>query len=236
MDLPLQAKLLRVLQEREVDRVGGKEPVSIDVRVLATTNRNLEETVREGKFRADLYYRLNVIPLTLPPLRERRSDIKLLTEHFMRQFLGERAPTLPAPVTEALMSHSWPGNVRELQNAVQRAAILSGGAVPRESDFLLSMNPATQLDTFRNDQSAPLPRLHEAVERTVEASGHSGDAALRIRSGVTVAEMEKTLILETLRTTDNNRTEAARLLDISIRTLRNKLHEYRAAGVVIEGD
>jgi DNA-binding NtrC family response regulator len=98
------------------------------------------------------------------------------------------------------------------------------------------MNPATQLDTFRNDQSAPLPRLHEAVERTVEASGHSGDAALRIRSGVTVAEMEKTLILETLRTTDNNRTEAARLLDISIRTLRNKLHEYRAAGVVIEGD
>lgn len=236
MDLPLQAKLLRVLQEREVDRVGGKEPVSIDVRVLATTNRNLEETVREGKFRADLYYRLNVIPLTLPPLRERRSDIKLLTEHFMRQFLGERAPTLPGPVTEALMSHSWPGNVRELQNAVQRAAILSGGAIPRESDFLLSMNPATQLETFRSEQTTPAPRLHDAVERSVEASEGSSESALRIRSGITVAEMEKTLILETLRTTDNNRTEAARLLGISIRTLRNKLHEYRAAGIVIEGD
>lgn len=236
MDLPLQAKLLRVLQEREVDRVGGKEPVSIDVRVLATTNRNLEETVREGKFRADLYYRLNVIPLTLPPLRERRSDIKLLTEHFMRQFLGERAPALPLSVTEALMSHAWPGNVRELQNAVQRAAILSGGATPREADFLLSMNPATQLETFRSEQSAPLPRLAESVERSVEAAADSGEGSLRIRSGITVAEMEKSLILETLRTTDNNRTEAARLLGISIRTLRNKLHEYRAAGVVIEGD
>lgn len=236
MDLPLQAKLLRVLQEREVDRVGGKEPVSIDVRVLATTNRNLEESVREGKFRADLYYRLNVIPLTLPPLRERRSDIKLLTEHFMRQFLGERAPALPEVVTEALMGHSWPGNVRELQNAVQRAAILSRGATPREADFLLSMNPTTQLDTLRSEHTLATPRLHEAVVRTVEAPRDEGDGALRIRSGITVAEMERTLILETLRTTDNNRTEAARLLGISIRTLRNKLHEYRAAGIAIEGD
>jgi DNA-binding NtrC family response regulator len=236
MDLPLQAKLLRVLQEREVDRVGGKEPVSIDVRVLATTNRNLEDSVREGKFRADLYYRLNVIPLTLPPLRERRSDIKLLTEHFMRQFLGDRAPGLPAEVSEALMSHSWPGNVRELQNAVQRAAILSRGATPREADFLLSMNPSTQLDALRSEAARPAaPRLHDVVERSVEAAG-SGDGDLRIRSGLTVAEMEKTLILETLRSTDNNRTEAARLLGISIRTLRNKLHEYRADGVPIEGD
>ena len=234
MDLALQAKLLRVLQEREVDRVGGKDPVSIDVRVLATTNRNLEDTVREGKFRADLFYRLNVIPVTLPPLRERRSDIKLLTEHFMRQYLGEKAPTLPQEVLEALMSHRWPGNIRELQNAVQRAAILSQGKTPREADFLLSMNPQDHLDAIRG-QVAPamtLSPLRASIEKIIEPSsprfvGDAVDSSLTIRSGTTVQEMEKALILETLRATGENRTEAAKLLGISIRTLRNKLHEYR---------
>jgi two-component system response regulator FlrC len=233
MDVALQAKLLRVLQEREVDRVGGKEPVSIDVRVLATTNRNLEDSVREGKFRADLYYRLNVIPLTLPPLRERRSDVKLLTEYFMRQYLGDNAPSLPAEVLEALMSHSWPGNIRELQNAVQRAAILSRGGTPRESDFLLSMNPATQLESFKSDAPARAP-LTNMIERSVDDSHAQASDSLTIRSGTTVQEMEKALILETLRATSNNRTEAAKLLGISIRTLRNKLHEYRGEGIIVE--
>jgi len=245
MELGLQAKLLRVLQEREVDRVGGKDPISIDVRVLATTNRNLEDSVREGKFRADLYYRLNVIPLTLPPLRERKSDIKVLTEFFMRQFLGDNAPRLSDPVLEALLNHPWPGNIRELQNAVQRAAILSAGAAPRQSDFLLSMNPSDQLDMLRDARSAtpsvttPMlgaqpPRLADSVECIRESSLTSEDSALVIRSGTTVQDMEKALILETLRANNNNRTEAAKLLGISIRTLRNKLHDYRQEGIVID--
>ena len=245
MELALQAKLLRVLQEREVDRVGGKDPISIDVRVLATTNRNLEDNVREGKFRADLYYRLNVIPLTLPPLRERKSDIKLLTEYFMRQFLGENAPRLSDEVLDALMNHPWPGNIRELQNAVQRAAILSAGAAPRQSDFLLSMNPSTQLEMLREDRpvlsnglSSPATsqpaRLADSVECIRDANPISEDGSLVIRSGTTVQDMEKALILETLRANNNNRTEAAKLLGISIRTLRNKLHDYRQEGVVID--
>lgn len=226
MDLALQAKLLRVLQEREVDRVGGKDPVQIDVRVLATTNRNLEETVREGKFRADLYYRLNVIPVTLPPLRERKNDIKLLTEHFMRQYLGEKAPTLPIEVLDCLMNHPWPGNIRELQNAVQRAAILSQGQTPRQGDFLLSMNPQTQIESLRENLAGVSPLEARVEKETIQAES-TDYSSMGIRSGMTVQEMEKALIFETLRSTGNNRTEAAKLLGISIRTLRNKLHEYR---------
>jgi two-component system response regulator FlrC len=237
MDLALQAKLLRVLQEREVDRVGGKDPVQIDVRVLATTNRDLEEHVKSGKFRADLYYRLNVIPVTLPALRQRASDIKLLTEHFMRQFLGDKAPTLPSEVINSLIAHPWPGNVRELQNAVQRAAILSQGKTPREGDFLLSTAPQAQLDLIQG-QGASHRSIHSMVEKEVIPMSDVSSAgdSMQIRSGLTVQQMEKALILETLRATDNNRTEAAKLLGISIRTLRNKLHEYRGQGEGIEDE
>jgi two-component system response regulator FlrC len=219
MELALQAKLLRVLQEREVDRVGGASPIAIDVRVIATTNRNLEEMAQLGSFRADLYYRLNVIPLTLPPLRQRKSDIRILIEHFMRQYLGENAPTLPADVITALEEYPWPGNIRELQNAVERAAILSRGGTPRTSDFLL--HGVGLRSSIRCDQENIITEVPGA-----EGSMQTGDT-MQIRSGLTVQEMERSLILETLKATENNRTQAAKLLGISIRTLRNKLHEYK---------
>jgi len=207
MDLLLQAKLLRVLQEREVDRVGGSEPIAIDVRVITTTNRNLEQMVRDNQFRADLYYRLNVIPLTLPPLRERKDDIEPLLEFFMRKYLGEKAPPVPAEALDALREYRWPGNIRELQNAVERAAILSCGNTPSKEHFLLGAGDLS------------MNRLESRV--TVERSEE-----LRIESGMTVHEVEKNLIMETLRTTSQNRTRAADLLGISVRTLRNKLQVY----------
>jgi two-component system response regulator FlrC len=213
MDLALQAKLLRVLQEREIDRVGGREPVSVDVRIVATTNRNLADAVEKEKFRADLYYRLNVIPLTLPPLRDRKADIKILAEHFMRQYLGPQFPELTADVLCELQEHKWPGNIRELQNSVQRAAILARGAALSKEDLLLNKNDSPKA-------------LHLRIEKEIFPEGE-----FTIRSGVTVQEMERNLILETLRSNNNNRTKAAQLLGISIRTLRNKLHEYREQGV-----
>lgn len=232
MELALQAKLLRVLQEREVDRVGGKDPVAVDVRVLATTNRDLEEMVNNGKFRADLYYRLNVIPLTLPALRHRKGDVRLLAEHFMARTLGKEAPELPADVLMALESYTWPGNVRELQNAVERAAILAQGGVPRKSDFMLGAGSGASAGGAARPSLASQIEV-ERVATTMGSAVASGSEALMIRSGMTVAEMEKALILETLRCTGYNRTQASKLLGISIRTLRNKLHEYRAAGAEV---
>jgi DNA-binding NtrC family response regulator len=218
MDIVLQAKLLRVLQEREVDRVGGREPISIDVRVLATTNRNLEIMVNQGRFRADLYYRLNVIPLTLPPLRQRVGDVKLLVEHFMNHYLGGDTPMIPESVQTALEHYPWPGNIRELQNAVERAAILSKGQTPRKEDFLLGLSAETG--------SPHAAAVQSSVEISVPERQSEG-ALGRIEAGMTVHEVEKRLIIETLRSTNNNRTQAAKLLGISIRTLRNKLNEYQ---------
>lgn len=238
MDLQLQAKLLRVLQEREVDRVGGSAPIAIDVRVVATTNRNLEQEVQAGRFRADLYYRLNVIPLTLPPLRQRIGDIRLLAHHFIRQFVGHDME-IPIEVMRALEHYSWPGNIRELQNAIERGAILCRGGTPKESDFLLGIDGSTtlnsQIEVIRpnsSDDSTHVPRSDQddtASERSIE-SGEVASQFKYIRSGLTVAEMEKTLIIETLKDCQNNRTQAAKMLGISIRTLRNKLSEYRGSG------
>jgi transcriptional regulator with PAS, ATPase and Fis domain len=224
MELGLQAKLLRVLQEREVDRVGGKNPIGIDVRVVATTNRNLEEMSRRGDFRSDLYYRLNVIPITLPALRQRQGDVRLLTEHFLRKFLGDSMTSLPDKVWNSLVNYPWPGNVRELQNAVERAAILSRGRTPAKEDFLLAGEG-----------------LHQVVERAEVITSASNTSTvstselrperLVITPGMTVEEVERALILETLSSTNDNRTLAAKSLGISIRTLRNKLNEYKIQGL-----
>lgn len=252
MELQLQAKLLRVLQEREVDRVGGSSPIPIDVRVVATTNRNLDEEVRAGRFRADLFYRLNVIPLTLPSLRSRKSDIRLLAHHFIKQFLGTDLE-ITTDVMESLERYPWPGNIRELQNAIERGAILCGGKPPKESDFLLGTNGSAtlnqQIEIIREQpkpESTPITQDVSDVQSGVKDEMSSTDKSdvetqfivnqnkeispVAIRSGLTVHQVEKALIIETLKECRENRTQAAKLLGISVRTLRNKLAEYRVEG------
>lgn len=198
MSLGLQAKLLRVLQEREVDRLGSRQPVHVDVRVIATTNRNLAQEVQAGRFREDVYYRLSVMPFTIPPLRERPEDIQLLAEYFANRSLRRnRRP--PCGITEEAMSHlktrPWRGNVRELENVIERGVLLAG-------------NGPLTVEHFQFEE----PML--AANPTSAPSG-------------TIWEMERELILKTLERHDGNRTHAARTLGISIRTLRNKLREYR---------
>jgi DNA-binding NtrC family response regulator len=201
----LQAKLLRVLQEKEVDRIGGKDPVEIDVRVIATTNRDLQSLVREGAFREDLYYRLNVVRLTIPPLRDRSADIPLLVDLFCRRY-GRDSESggiiISADGMKKLARYQWPGNVRELENTVQRAAALCSGSVIQADDLPLS------------DPGEP------ATSQSVKPG------ELGLSGGLTMREMERQLICRTLEDTGGNRTRAARSLGISLRTLRNKLNEF----------
>ncbi len=199
MDQGLQAKLLRVLQEWEIDRVGGTQPVPVDVRVVATTNRNLRQMVVSGEFRRDLYYRLNVVPITVPPLRERKGDVDLLVDHFLARF-SDGSKTIEPSAREFLRQQSWPGNVRELENLLERAALLSREMVLRVGNFAI-------------EEKSELGRAHDLT-----------------LAGLTVREVEKRLIIDTLHYTNNNRSHAARMLGISIRTLRNKLAEYRTRG------
>ncbi len=202
----LQAKLLRVLQEREVDRVGGKEPIRIDVRVIATTNRDLTSLVRAGAFREDLYYRLNVIRLTIPPLRERGGDIPLLVDFFCKRYgreFGKDGIRCGPAALERLCAHSWPGNVRELENSIQRAVALSLGPEVTVEDLLLGPASAAVGGDRTATSESDLPG-----------------------SGTTMREMERQLICRTLEKTGGNRTHAAKVLGISLRTLRNKLNEF----------
>jgi len=202
MPLTLQAKLLRVLQEREIDRVGGTQPVQIDTRVITISNVKLEKAVAEGKFREDLYYRINVVPLTIPPLRERRGDILLLARYFLDKYNSMNQRKLTRISEEALsllLTHDWKGNVRELENSIERAVLIGSGAVVLPEHLILGK-----------------------VEDAFKPALPSG-----VKVGTTVREMEKELIVKTLKEVSENRTRAAQLLGISIRTLRNKLREYK---------
>jgi DNA-binding NtrC family response regulator len=222
MDVRLQSKLLRALQERVIDRVGGSRPVPVNIRVLATSNRNLADAVREGKFREDLLYRLNVVNLKIPPLRERPADVLELAQHFVKKYTqanGLSLRPLSADARRALVVNRWPGNVRELENTIHRAVLLACG-------------PEIDLDAIRAPDGE---RFDESAGRA-PAVAHAALAAeqvTRVLVGRTVADVERDLILETLRHCLGNRTHAANILGISIRTLRNKLNEYAGDGVAI---
>jgi len=200
MALPLQAKLLRALQEREVVRVGSNHSISVEARVIAISNRKMKEAVASGNFREDLYYRLNVIPLTIPPLRERKNDIPLLAETFLKRFStqnGKKIDRISEEAMDLLMHQDWPGNVRELENTIERGVLIGSGENLLPEDLILDAGP---------------PDISATVSPT---------------AGITVREMEKQLITNTLQSVNDNRTHAAKMLGISIRTLRNKLNEYK---------
>jgi two-component system, response regulator FlrC len=199
ISMGLQAKLLRVLQEKQIDRVGSKAPIAVDFRVISTTNRDIDDDIREGRFRKDLYFRLNVIPIKVPPLRARRDDIIPLASHFIAKVArreGMEEKFLTSEAKDALLNYSWPGNVRELENVMERSMILTDGAGITADAVTLGM-----------ECGPDILREHVPV-------------------GTTIHDMEKNLIMSTLKSVEGNRTKAASLLGISIRTLRNKLNEY----------
>jgi len=231
MDARLQAKLLRAIQEREIDRVGGSKPVKVDIRILATSNRDLAAEVRKGTFREDLLYRLNVVNLRIPSLRERPGDILALAEHFAKKYAAANGiPERPisAEARRRLISHRWPGNVRELENALHRAVLLSVG--PEIDEQSIRLPDGQPLATAPASDAAA-----GAAVRAAQAAGNAsyGEANLAAFIGQTVAEVEQKLILDTLTHCLGNRTHAANILGISIRTLRNKLKEYSEAGVAV---
>jgi two-component system response regulator AtoC len=237
----LQAKLLRVLQEREFERVGGNKTLKVDVRVVATTNRNLLRSVDKKEFREDLYYRLNVFPLEVPPLRERRDDIPLFAAEFLKRCARRHGLQL-AGFTDAamktLVEHPWPGNVRELQNCVERAVILveEGKLIEPEDLGLISTAPrGAVVQTVQTAAIEPSPEppapVAEPVREVREVRENSN-----VGKPIALEELERQHILEVLRGTGGNRTQTATILQISIRTLRNKLNDYKLTGLLADDE
>jgi two-component system, response regulator FlrC len=221
IDVRLQAKLLRAIQERVIDRVGGTRPVPVDIRIIATSNRNLTDAVREGVFREDLLYRLNVVNLKIPPLRERPADVLELAQHFARLYAqanGLPPRPLSADARRQLVVNRWPGNVRELENTIHRAVLLAVG--PELGAEAIMAPDGGRL----NEQQKPPAVAHAAL---------AAEQVTRALVGRTVADVERNLILETLKHCLGNRTHAANILGISIRTLRNKLNEYAGDGAQV---
>ncbi len=226
MDVRLQAKLLRVVQEREVDRVGGSGAVKVDIRIIATSNRDMQKEVKEGNFREDLLFRLNVVNLNIPPLRDRTEDIRALCKHFGRKyadFNGLPHKNISDNAMKVLINHSWPGNVRELENTLHRAVLLTAGDEITASDIVLP-DGRPHLD-IQSGSSIDTINTPEGTEPLAAAS----------LIGRTVADVEKDLIIDTLKHCLGNRTHAANILGISIRTLRNKLNQYMSDGVNVPG-
>ena len=210
MDIKIQAKLLRAIQEKEIDRIGGKSPIKVNTRIIATSNRHLDEEVKKGTFRQDLYYRLNVVNINIPPLRERMEDVMVLAKHFAKKY-SELNDIPLKPISkqaeEKLLNYRWPGNVRELENTIHRAVLLSTGEEIDENAIIL-----------------------DDVSAIIEPQESTGNVEF---AGNTLANMERTLIIDTLKHTMGNRTVAANILGISIRTLRNKLKQYQDEGLDI---
>ncbi|MDA0240152.1 MAG: sigma-54 dependent transcriptional regulator [Proteobacteria bacterium] len=216
MDPRLQAKLLRAIQEREIDRIGGKKPIKVDVRVIATSNRDMQQEVAKGNFREDLYFRINVVTVQLPSLRDRPGDIEPLTQYFVDKYVeanGLDTVVVAPDAMEALKAHDWPGNVRELENTIHRGVLLAAnGKLTLE---------AVQLNGGHSGSGATA---------STGASPTGSGIAPSSMVGMTVAEVERDLIIDTLDHCLGNRTHSATILGISIRTLRNKLHQYTDQG------
>lgn len=213
MDIRIQAKLLRAIQEKEIDRIGGKTPIKVDTRIIATSNRNLAQSVKDGAFREDLYYRLNVVNINIPDLKDRPEDVPVLAKHFIKKYAelnGLPMKDLSKEAAELLDNYLWPGNVRELENTMHRAVLLSTGDEIDVSSIIL-----TDPTALRNSEPTK--------QSTVSTPNYGG-------AGQTLAGMERNLIIDTLKHTFGNRTQAANLLGISIRTLRNKLKQYQDEG------
>ena len=229
-DMPtsLQVKLLRVLAEREIDRLGSTKPTPIDIRVITATHRNLEESMRAGKFREDLFYRLNIIPINLPPLRERKADIPLLVNHFLKQLNGTaESKTISEEAMHFLVNYSWPGNIRELANFVERMLVLSIGSTitPRDlPEKILGDTPKEKWQTLNKEEEGNPAQM---LQQSLKQSFHVGIPEEGINLKKTVEEFEKELLLEALEKTGWVKNKAANLLGLNRTTLVEKLKKLQ---------
>ncbi|WP_046003918.1 sigma-54-dependent transcriptional regulator [Pseudoalteromonas rubra] len=236
MDLGLQAKLLRVLQEREVERLGGRKTIELDVRVLATSNRDLKEAVKDGVFREDLYYRLNVFPLTWLPLAERSGDVVPLAQHLLQRHCdkaGKLTPSLSQCAKDKLLSHAWPGNVRELDNVVQRALILQQGThITADDIFIENFAPAVSAHAQQSTEQTAVFSAPEA-DPVSQADINMAEDAEGLNYKEELQDKEHQIILDTLSRCNGKRKDVAELLGISPRTLRYKLARMRDLGLPV---